>query len=88
MRIWPAGLYLLFTPQNSSRVPISSLPRRRVRWLNHRTPANRRSEGKTNAKTRPHGRSTAFLLEKALKTAIFFVFVLYFRAAVAYDRDD
>jgi hypothetical protein len=29
-----------------------------------------------------------FLPEKALKSAIFFVFVLYFRAAVAYDRDD
>jgi hypothetical protein len=59
-----------------------------VRWLNHRTPVNRGSEGKTNAKTRPDGRSTALLLKKALKTAIFFVFVLYFRAAVAYDRDD
>jgi len=30
----------------------------------------------------------AFLPEKAPKSAIFFVFALYFRPAVAYDRDD
>jgi hypothetical protein len=59
-----------------------------VSLAQHKTPVNRGSEDKTNAKTRPDGLSTVFLLKKALKSAIFFVFVLYFRAAVAYDRDD
>jgi hypothetical protein len=51
-------------------------------------PVNSASQGKTNAKTRTDGLSRAFLLEKPRKSAFFFVFVLYFRAAVAYDRDD
>jgi hypothetical protein len=45
-------------------------------------------KAKPPGKTHPDGLSRALTLEKPRKSAIFLLFVLYFRPALAYDRDD